>query len=110
MNAESAKQRPANGHSQISRVVKLVGEKLEEVKIDIKSSNKKSTTELVANIDGGHIKARGDNRSFEAMIVTVYKPDNLKRINKSHDIIGKRLKAVGKTQVHPTPNLPILSS
>ena len=103
LNAESGKERPANGHSQISRAVKLVGEKLEEVKIAIKSSNKKSTTELVANIDGGHIKARGNNRSFEAMIATVYKPENLKRINKSHNIIeAKTIVASAKNDEQST--------
>jgi hypothetical protein len=87
LNAESVNQRPVNGHSQISRVVKLIGEKLEQVRIAVKPISTKSTPELVANIDGGHIKARGDNRSFEAMIATVYKAENLKRVDKSHNII-----------------------
>ena len=87
LNAESVNKRPVNGHSQISRVVKLVGEKLEQAKVTIKPKNKNSTPELVVNIDGGHIKARGDNRSFEAMIATVYKPEKLKQVNKSHNII-----------------------
>lgn len=87
LNAESANQRPVNGHSQISRVVKLVGEKLEQVKIAIKPINKDSTPELVVNIDGGHIKARGDNRSFEAMIATVYQPRNLKIVDKNHNTL-----------------------
>ena len=87
LNAESGSKRPVNGHSQISRVVKLVGEKLEQLKIAIKLTNKESTLELVANIDGGHIKAHGDNRLFEAMIATVYKPEKFKRVNKSHNII-----------------------
>ncbi|MDC0864799.1 hypothetical protein OAP56_02500 [Rickettsiaceae bacterium] len=87
LNAESANQRPVNGHSQISRVVKLVGEKLEQVKIAIKPINKASTSELVANIDGGHIKARGNNRSFEAMIATIHKPGNLKIVDKNHNAL-----------------------
>ena len=87
LNAESGNKRPVNGHSQISRVVKLVGEKLEQTKIVAKPKNNNSTPELVVNIDGGHIKARGDNRSFEAMIATVYKPEKLKQVNKSHNII-----------------------
>ncbi|GFQ79407.1 uncharacterized protein TNCT_186511 [Trichonephila clavata] len=60
------------------------------VKVAIKQTNKKSTPELVANIDGGHIKARGNDRSFEAMIATVYKPEKLKRVNKSHNIIEEK--------------------
>tara|TARA_B110000503_G_scaffold120799_1_gene183781 strand:- start:24 stop:1355 length:1332 start_codon:yes stop_codon:yes gene_type:complete len=103
LNAESGKKRPANGHSQISRAVKLVGEKLEEVRLAVKSSNKKYTDELVANIDGGHIKARGNKRSFEAMIATVYKPENLKRINKSHNIIeAKTIVASAKSDEQNT--------
>jgi hypothetical protein len=90
LNAESANQRPVNGHSQISRVVKSVGEKLEQVKIAIKPTNKTSTPVLIANIDGGHIKARGDNRSFEAMIATIYQPKNLKIVDKNHNALAAK--------------------
>jgi phage pi2 protein 07 len=85
LNAESANQRPVNGHSQISRVVKSVGEKLEQVKKSIKPVNKILSPVLVVNIDGGHIKARGDNRSFEAMIATIYQPKNLKIVDRNHN-------------------------
>jgi hypothetical protein len=90
LNAESANQRPVNGHSQISRVVKSVGEKLEQVKIAIKPTNKTSTPVLITNIDGGHIKARGDNRSFEAMIATIYQPKNLKIVDKNHNALAAK--------------------
>ena len=88
LNAESAKKRSVNGHSQISRTVKLVGEKLEKantIKKEIEESN--SVPELIANIDGGHIKARGDNRSFEAMTAVTYQPKNLKRVDKNHNVL-----------------------
>ena len=98
LNAESANKRPVNGHSQISRVVKLVGEKLEQVKIAIKPINKTSTPTLVANIDGGHIKARGDNRSFEAMIATIYQPKNLKIVDKNHNtLVAKTIVSSAKS-------------
>jgi hypothetical protein len=90
LNAESSNQRPVNGHSQISRVVKSVGEKLEQVKIDITPINKTSTLTLVANIDGGHIKARGENRSFEAMVATIYQPKNLKTVDKNHNALESK--------------------
>ena len=103
LNAESANQRPANGHSQISRVVKLVGEKLEQVKISTKPINKKSTPELIANIDGGHIKARGDNRSFEAMVATVCKPEKLMRVDKHHNALeAKTIVASAKSDEQTT--------
>lgn len=47
----------------------------------------KSTSTLIVNIDGGHIKARGDNRSFEAMIAAVYTPESLKFVDKHHNTI-----------------------
>jgi hypothetical protein len=32
----------------------------------------------------------GDKRSFEAMIATVYRPENLKHVNKDHNIITSK--------------------
>jgi hypothetical protein len=90
LNAESAKKRSVNGHSQISRVVKLVGEKLEQVKTASKPMNNKSVSQLITNVDGGHIKARGNNRSFEAMVATVYKPEKLKRVDKNHNALESK--------------------
>ena len=83
--------------------MKLVGEKLEQVKIAIKPINTKSTPELIANIDGGHIKARGDNRSFEAMVATVYKPEKLKRVDKNHNVLeSKTIVASAKSDEQTT--------
>ena len=91
LNAESACKRPANSHSQIYKAVKLVGEKLELIKAsDEYGTSGKGSGELIANIDGGHIKARGQARSFEAMIVSVHNPENLQTVNKSHNIILAR--------------------
>lgn len=71
LNAESGRKCPVNGHWQISRIVKLVEEKLEEVKTTtIKSPMQvQSIPELIANIDCGHIKAPGDKGSFEAILL-----------------------------------------
>jgi hypothetical protein len=91
LDAESASKRAINSHSQIFKTVKLVGESLEEIKIseDYGITEDKAMT-LIANIDGGHIKARGDKRSFEAMIATVYRPENLQYVNKDHNIITSK--------------------
>lgn len=98
LNAESANKRPVNGHSQISRVVKMVGEKLEQIKTAIKPINKASTPTLVANIDGGRIKARGNNRSFEAMIANIYQPKNLKAVDKNHNtLVAKTIVSSAKS-------------
>ena len=104
LNAESAKKRPVNGHSQIAVTVKLVGEKLEEVNIAEKEIDElKSVPHLIANIDGGHVKARGDNRSFEAMVATVYKPEKLKRVDKNHNALeAKTIVASAKSDEQAT--------
>ena len=105
LNAESCKDRSINGHSQIHRTVKLIGETLEQIKLAIKPLDARdtSTSELIVNVDGGHIKARGDNRSFEAMVATVYQPKNLKPINKNHNAItAKSIVASAKDDTQAT--------
>lgn len=91
LNAESAMKRPVNGHMRVSRSVKCVAEKLEEMKLskDYGQSDNKAET-LLANIDGGHIKARGENRSFEAMVATVYRPESLEYVDKNHNTITSK--------------------
>lgn len=107
LNAESACKRPANSHSQIYKAVKLVGEKLELIKSSEEcSTSNKCSGELIANIDGGHIKARGQGRSFEAMIASVHNPKNLQRVNKSHNtILAKTIVASAKEDKQETIKL-----
>jgi hypothetical protein len=91
LDAESASKRSINSHSQIFKTVKLVGSCLEQIKTSEDYGITENKAEvLLANIDGGHIKARGDKRSFEAMIATVYRPKNLKHVNKDHNIITSK--------------------
>jgi len=91
LDADSAMKRAVNGHSQISRAVKRVGETLEEIKSsDGYGKVSAISDELIVNIDGGHIKARGDSRSFEAMVAVVYRPENLKYIDKNHNAISSK--------------------
>jgi len=91
LNAESTGSRAINSHSQIFKTIKLVGESLEKIKSSEDCANKvDSTKTLIANIDGGHIKARGTNRSFEAMIATVYKPESLKYVDKHHNTLTSK--------------------
>jgi hypothetical protein len=91
LNAESTANRAINSHSQIFKTVKAIGETLEEIKTSDDYIKKVASAEiLIANIDGGHIKARGNNRSFEAMIATVYRPENLKYVDKNHNILTSK--------------------
>ena len=89
LNAESVNIRSVNSHSQIYKSVKSVGQTLETIKCSEGCKVELEPADvLIANIDGGHIKARGDNRSFEAMVATVYRPENLEYVNKSHNVIS----------------------
>lgn len=91
LNAESAGKRAINSHSQIFKTVKAIGESLEKIKSADDYVKKVISAEtIIVNIDGGHIKARGNNRSFEAMIATVYRPENLKYVDKNHNILTSK--------------------
>jgi len=73
LDAESAKKRAINSHSQIYKSVQCVAQTLEKIRCsDSYGQKAEPAEELTVNIDGGHIKARGDNRSFEAMVATVH--------------------------------------
>jgi len=90
LNAESAGKRAINSHSQIYKSVQLVSEPLETIRSSFVEVRKEAAHSLVASIDGGHIKSRGDKRSFEAMIATVYRPENLKYVDKHHNSISSK--------------------
>ncbi len=91
LDAESAKKRAINSHSQIYKSVKCVAQTLEQIRCSDNYGQKaEPAEELTVNIDGGHIKARGDNRSFEAMVATVHRHENLTNVNKSHNKITSK--------------------
>jgi hypothetical protein len=106
LDANSAQKRSINSHSQIYKSVKLVSEPLEKVRIEsIAMEDKYSASSLIANIDGGHIKSRGTARSFEAMIATVYSPENIKKVDKNHNSITKKSTVESaKSDDHQTMN------
>lgn len=47
----------------------------------------KPASELILNIDGGHIKTNEDKRSIEAMVSVIYRPESLKANQKTQGII-----------------------
>ena len=103
LNAESGNTRPVNNHTQIYRSVELVSTKLEFVKTSKLHTIDKQSAELLVNIDGCHIKSREKQRSFEAMIATVYQPENLKFIDKNHNTItSKSIVASAKDDTQKT--------
>lgn len=47
--------------------------------------------QLILVIDGGHVKSKQDGtRSFEAMTATVYRPENLRIVDKNHNEITQK--------------------
>ena len=101
LDAESASSRKINNHSQIMRAVERVADTLEPIRITAEPSA--CFPELIANIDGWHIKSRGANRSFEAMIATVYRPESLVPVSdKRNEIIDKTAVASAKDDSQKT--------
>lgn len=93
LNAESKSNRSINNDDRIRRNVSNVAKIIEKENLkDRKAVNKKGAAKkLIAVVDGGHLKSKDkDARSFEAMITTVYRLENLQRIDKHHNKITQK--------------------
>ena len=93
LNAESQSTRPINNDDRIRRSVAKVAEVVGAQKLNEPDTVGKITAakKLIAVVDGGHVKANQyDARSFEAMISTVYRPENIQVIDKNHNEITQK--------------------
>jgi hypothetical protein len=103
LNAESKKIRGINNDDRIRRNVATVAKIIEEEKLKpgkVVNQNK-ATKQLVTVIDGGHLKSNDNNAdSFEAMLATVFCPDNLRRIDKHHNEILKKTSVASALSNH----------
>lgn len=106
LNAESKSIRKINNDDRIRRNISQVatlieGQKLKPIKA---VAQKNAAKELVSVIDGGHLKSKdNDSRSFEAMVATVFRPDNIQPIDKNHnEIIQKTSVASAKSDNQKT--------
>ncbi|MEN8904333.1 MAG: hypothetical protein ABF289_00070 [Clostridiales bacterium] len=80
----SGKDRKINNHDRIKQVVNSVGKALEEINTEEKEIlTVPEATKLVLNIDRGHIKTIEDQRSMEAMVSVVYKPECIETNSKN---------------------------
>jgi|OM-RGC.v1.026933530 uncharacterized protein YoaH (UPF0181 family) len=80
--------RAINNHEQIQHIVEKVGEYIAETISDENIDNIPVAKELLLQVDGGHIKDKTDGqRSFEAMMRVIYKPENIVKKGKSKDNI-----------------------
>lgn len=90
LNAESKRNRSINNDDRIRRNISIVAKIIEENKLIPNKVVKENgpAKKLVAVIDGGHLKSNdNDAQSFEAMIATVYRPENIRKVDKNHNEI-----------------------
>ena len=90
LNYDSESDRAIHNRTHLSRVVVKVARGLEDIKTKEQDVPDIGVKELVVNIDGGHIKNRGEGRSFEAMIASIYQPSNIRFIDKNHNEITRK--------------------
>ena len=79
--------RGINNHTQVKRLTGKVGEVLAtgNLQMPAKSECAAPATELIIQVDGGHIPTtEQQKRSFEALAAIVYKPENIKEIDRNH--------------------------
>lgn len=93
LNAESKKERSINNDDRIRRNVELVSELIENHKLKRTRplDQELAAEELTVVVDGGHLKSnKKGSRSFEAMIATVYRPENIRYVDKHHNEITQK--------------------
>jgi Uncharacterised protein family (UPF0236) len=74
----SQKSRQVNNHDRVKQVVHSVGKVIEEMNEEEKEMIvTEGASELILNVDGGHIKTVEDKRSMEALVSVIYKPEAL---------------------------------
>ncbi len=79
--------REINNHTQVKRITGQVGEVLatQNFQMPAEPECAAPATELIVQVDGGHSPtAERHKRSFEALAAIVYKPENIKQIDRNH--------------------------
>ena len=103
LNAESKSNRSINNDDRIrnnvTEVAKIIeAEKLKKRKI-IKETE--AAKQLIAVVDGGHLKSKNkESQSFEAMIATVYRPENILQVDKNHNEIIQKTSVASALSDH----------
>jgi hypothetical protein len=93
LNAESKQHRRINNDDRIRRTIADIASILEEDKLKMckPAVEAEAAKKLVLVVDGGHLKSKEtDSHSFEAMIATVYRPENIRYIDKNHNEITQK--------------------
>jgi hypothetical protein len=83
--------RSANNHVKIAQATQRLGSILNELKLTENIQDISPASHLYMHVDGGHIKDKDrDKRSFEAMIVKVFKPESCIKINDNQNLIEQK--------------------
>ena len=78
LDRQSFNPRRVNNHERIFQVVQSVGDYITKTKSQESTSQAEASTELIVQVDGGHLKDKNPQaRSFEAMTAVIYKPENI---------------------------------
>jgi hypothetical protein len=103
LNAESKRNRSINNDDRIRRNLTKIANIIEENKLKPVKAIKQNEAvkELVAVIDGGHLKSKDNNaQSFEAMIATVFHPENIRKIDNYHNEITQKTSVASALSDH----------
>ena len=80
-------RRPVNNHTNVKEITNQVGAALalENLKPIAAPKDTSGAKEVIIQIDGGHIPIKEkDKRSFEALSVIAYRPENIRTVDKHH--------------------------
>jgi protein-tyrosine-phosphatase len=80
LDKKACHPRRVNNHERILQVIHSVGEEITKTKPQEPTSHAVPASELIVQVDGGHLKDKNpERRSFEAMTAVVYRPENIHR-------------------------------
>jgi hypothetical protein len=85
----SSQERKINNHQRLKRFTNELGEIISELNYQApQQGSLQMAEELLVHVDGGHIptKEKG-KRSIEVLAGTIYKPENLVKRDKNHNVI-----------------------
>jgi hypothetical protein len=85
--------RSINNHTQVKRVTGKVGEVLSQQNYQTPTSKERAaaTNELIVQVDGGHIPVQDkQQRSFEALAAVVYRPEQIRQVDKNPPQISQK--------------------
>lgn len=85
-------ERPVNNKERIKRVLTKVGDIISTHNLESITDVASPASELIVHVDGAHVASMEKNkRSFEVMTGTVYKPEDVKVVNKNENVISNKI-------------------